>query len=487
MKIKIKTVHILIIIIGIIFISLGIFHNNAWFDEAYSIGIATHSFGEIWQIGGNDVHPILYYWVLHIIEMITSGSLIAYRIFSLIPIAILGILGFTHIRKDFDEKTGLIFSILAYFMPVCAIYAGEIRMYSWAILLVTILAIYANRLTKTDSIKNWIIFGLTSLLCIYTHYYGLMAAGLINVFLLIYLIRNKRKNGIIAIVAFGLLQLALYIPWLIYFIKQLSQVSHGFWIGFIFPDTVMELISAQFIGNLNEYVCFAAALVIYVYLFYSLIRYRKDNKPAILSIGTYLAVVLAAIIMTLVLGTSIIYYRYLFVITGLFIFGLSYVIAHSKNKYLNAAVLAIIVICGIWSNVLNISNNYSSENGKELEYIKENLEADDVFVYSDIGAGSVMAINFTENKQYFYNEANWGVEEAYKAFGPQMETKITKDFLNDCDSRIWVVDAPNGSLYTELFDNENYDFVSEVKIDTAYHDYQYKITCVKCVKGDGAN
>lgn len=186
---KLKKAHIGLIIVGIIFISLGIFHNNAWFDESYSIGIATHSFSEIWQIGGNDVHPILYYWVLHLIQMLTSGSLIAYRIFSFIPIAILGILGYTHIRKDFDPKTGILFTLFAYFMPACAIYAGEIRMYSWAILLVTILAIYANRLTKKDTIKNWIIFGITSVLCIYIHYYGLMAAGLINVFLLIYLIK----------------------------------------------------------------------------------------------------------------------------------------------------------------------------------------------------------------------------------------------------------------------------------------------------------
>ena len=487
MENKLKKVHIGLIIVGIIFISLGIFHNNAWFDESYSIGIATHSFSEIWQIGGNDVHPILYYWVLHLIQMLTSGSLIAYRIFSFIPIAILGILGYTHIRKDFGPKTGILFTLFAYFMPACAIYAGEIRMYSWAILLVTILAIYANRLTKKDTIKNWIIFGITSVLCIYIHYYGLMAAGLINVFLLIYLIKNKRKNGIIAIVSFGILQLALYVPWLLYFIKQLSQVSGGFWIGFIFPDTIIELSSAQFIGNLHCYICFVAALFINICLFYTIIKDRKDNKPAILSLGTYLAVMLAAIIMTLILGTFIIYYRYLFVVTGLYIFALSHAIAHSKNKYMLVAVCAVIVICGIWSNCINIYNNYNTSNGKELEYIAENLEENDVFVYSDIGAGSVMAINFTENKQYFYNEANWGVEEAYKAFGPQMETRITKDFLNECNSRIWVVDAPNGSLYSDLFDNENYNLISEKEINTAYHEYGYKITLVECVKGDVDN
>ena len=127
---------------------------------------------------------------------------------------------------------------------------------------------------------------------------------------------------------------------------------------------------------------------------------------------------------------------------------------------------------------MNLYNNYNSSNGEEIEYIAENLEENDVFVYSDIGAGSVMAINFTENKQYFYNPDNWGVEEAYKAFAPQMETHITKDFLNDCDSRIWVVDIPEGDLYSELFDNEKYNVIIEKEISTTYHDYQYKIKLV---------
>ena len=162
-KVTMKQWHIIMIIIGIIFVSLGALHKNIWFDEAYSVGLARHSFGEIWSIGGNDVHPILYYWMLRIIYLLTGGSIIAYRIFSVIPIAIMIILGYTHIRKEYGEKTGFVFSILSAFLPEMAVYAVEIRMYSWAILTVTLFAIYVYRLVKQDSTKNWIIFGLTSL------------------------------------------------------------------------------------------------------------------------------------------------------------------------------------------------------------------------------------------------------------------------------------------------------------------------------------
>ena len=121
---KTKYLHIAIIILGIIFITIPVFHNNLWFDESYSVGMAAHNFGDIWNIGGNDVHPVLYYWILSIIGSITGGSIIAYRIFSLICIALLSILGYTHIRKDFGEKTGLLFSFFSLFLPEICLFAN---------------------------------------------------------------------------------------------------------------------------------------------------------------------------------------------------------------------------------------------------------------------------------------------------------------------------------------------------------------------------
>lgn len=163
MKIKTKKLHIVLIILGIIFVNMGIFHSNLWFDETYSVGMASKTFTEIWNIGGHDVHPVLYYWILHIIYLLTNGSILAYRIFSGIGISILGILGYTHIRKDFGEKAGLLFSFLIYFSPITAFFANQIRMYTWALLLVTILAIYAWRLAHEEKTHYYIIFFLSSL------------------------------------------------------------------------------------------------------------------------------------------------------------------------------------------------------------------------------------------------------------------------------------------------------------------------------------
>lgn len=484
-----KKLHILIMILGTIFIFLSVFHSNIWFDEAYSVGIANQTFSDIWSVGGHDVHPVLYYWMLRIVNILTNGSILAYRLFSALPIALLGLLGFTHIKKDFGEKTGILFSFFSYFLPMMAVYANQIRMYSWAIYIVTILAIYAYRIyLGQNTKKNWIIFGISSLASIYIHYYGLMAAGLINVFLLIYFIKNKKWNELKWLICFGIIQVIAYIPWLMCLLSQISHVSKGFWIGFTFPDTIFELIGCQMNGTRNSTgilaIGFVVNLLLFIYLgiVWNKNKEKNDFKAAKLAILVYVSVFVAALLLRFVVKTHILYYRYLFVITGLYIFAVSDILAKSNNKYMIAIICAVVLALGTANNIVQIQDNYAKGNRDQIKYVKANIQKDDVLVYSNIGNGSIFASNFTENKQYFYNGADWGVEEAYKAWAPQMETDITTDFLENCTGRVWIIDSQDNGFYNELFNNENFKFISTKYFEQKYQNYIYNITLVERVK-----
>lgn len=423
----------------------------------------------------------MYYWLLKIVSII-SEEIVALRLFSVIPIAILGILGYTHIRKEFGEKTGLIFTILTYFLPTMAVYASEIRMYSWAILSVSIIAIYALRIIKEDKIKNWIIFFFASIFSIYIHYYGLMAAGLINLFLLIYLIKQKRKKSVIKILVFGLIQLIAYIPWIMYLMLQLKQVSGGFWIGFTFPDTLIELISFQFFGTLNKNLAFGLSVVVYAYLIYIFVKEKKKNtdlKPFILSVSIYLSVILAAVVMTAILRTSIVYYRYLFVITGLYIFGISFLLSKENNNKILICAGIILLLTSLISEYKLIENNYGKNNLKQVEYLKDNIQKDDIILFLTDGSGFVTSVYFRENKSYFYDIEKWNVAEAYKAFGPQMETVDSLEFLKDYKGRIWLVEANDTKLYNIVQEEYDVDFISSERIDTEYNNYIYTMTLIE--------
>ena len=123
--------------------------------------------------------------------------------------------------------------------------------------------------------------------------------------------------------------------------------------------------------------------------------------------------------------------------------------------------------------------NYSEKNGKSIEYLKNNIKQNDVIVYTDIGTGSIIAVNFKENKQYYYNEQDWGVQEAYKAFGPQMDTYITSDFIKELSGRIWIVDGVYDECYQKYFNNEQYKFINQQSFSDKYHEYNYTITLVE--------
>lgn len=490
-KDKILILNIIIIILGTIFISLGAFHTNIWFDESYSVAISNHSFSEIWNIGGNDVHPVFYYMMLKIVSLIFGNNILVFRLFSIVPIVILSILGITHIRKDYGERTGIIFSFLTLFLPIIAAYSSEIRMYTWVMLFVTITAIYANRIYKNElSIKNWGIFALFSLLSAYTHYYGLMFAGIINVILFIYLLKNRKgKNKDLKIfIIQAVVECLLYVPWLYYFIKQLTSVGGGYWIKLEFPDILYNVLGIQYMGSLSNIFGFCFAICLYIYLGFVIYRCKKERisiKNARNSLILYVLIVFIAFLISL--KSPILYPRYLMTITGLLIFFIADIMAKEKSKYITIEICIIIFVTSLISNINIINNNYDNTNMKQIEYLEENIKDDDIIVYSDIGNGSVFAVYFKDNKQYFYNGDHWNVEEAYKAYGPQMETVEDLDFLKDYKGRIWIIDSTDSSFYNDKFKTDDYKVIDSKVIktkypssfDTNYSGYEYNLILIE--------
>ena len=474
-------IHLLVIVFGSIFIFFSIFHENLWFDEAYSVGMANQTFTDIWKIGSDDVHPILYYWMLRVIKILTNGSIIGYRIFSAIPIILLGILGVTHIKKDFGGKTGIIFSFLSFFTPIIIVFSNQIRMYSWAAYVLTILLIYSYRIYKgQDNFINWIIFGLTSLFSIYIHYYGLISVGIINIFLMTYLIINKKYKEFKKQIILGIILIVLFLPWVIKLVLQIKHVSRGFWIGYKFPETLLEVVGFQMSGIMNLWIGFVVNIILFIAL--GIIYLKKKEtinfKPVKILMKMYLSIIGSTIIISIMCRTSILHYRYLFVVIGIYIFIISYIVSKINKRYI-LVFCFLILILGTINNFIQIQENYSVENGMQIKYLKENINEDDVIVYTDNQIGAIIATHFKDNKQYFYNPEDWGVSKAYRVWYTQMETYINKEFLNRCTNRVWIIDSIDYKCYDLLFKNKKFKFVSSECFKTKYYDYIYNIILVQ--------
>lgn len=505
-NIDIKKIHIAVIIIGIIFLCVPVFHTSLWFDEAYSVGMSNRNFIDIWDIGKNDVHPVFYYWCLHILNLIFGNNILIYRLFSAMCISILGILGFTHVRKDFGEKTGLLFSFFVYFLPVNSVYSGEIRMYTLAALLVSVTAIYAYRIYKENTkcnIKNWIIFAIFSLASAYTHYYALMSIGLINLFLLItyikeYIKDKKLTKNMKAFLISAVSQVLLYIPWVLALLKQIGQVSNNFWIGIHFPGSFIEFFTFPFTGNLEEthYVSIPIALaysaMIVAYVIYLYVKGNKSNKekiknnneevkPAKLAIQVFLGIALAACIMSLIIWRPIIYARYMYCAIGLFIFFIAFLLAKRGNKYVNTAICIISVIIAGYININLAIQNYDSSNNGPIDFMEEDMSKDDLILFGNEGSGFVIAVHYPNNKVYFYDYNNWYVDAAYQAFGNDFATVHDNlDILNNYKGRIWIVNATGNRLLENLQDmyGNDIEVIKQGQFSVEYKKYQYSITLV---------
>ena len=506
-KINIKITFFILILLGSIFVILPCFHPYMWFDESYSIAIIQHPFKEIWTIGSNDVHPVFYYFLASIIMKLTK-NIVCVRLISCIPAIIMSILGYTHIRKMFGNKVGLLFSFLALFFPTIIVYSGELRMYTWAMLFVTIMSIYAYKLyngnnekkeiqtkkikmfsnTKNYQIGDWIIFSIFSLLSAYTHYYALVIATIVNVMLLILFIKRKNKTNVKLELISALLQVILYLPWISALMKQAGVVSSGFWIGKV---SIIDVIKFVFTGSLGETtyipnkIAILFSFVMIIFLIYLLCKNwkKESSKPAKLVLYIWITLLVSIGFISLIMWQSIFYERYLFTLIGLLIFQIAFLTSKENKKVIAIFCLCILIISTA-TNINLININYDQSNKEPVEYLDANVQPTDyVIVWNKGGAGSafstiawILSKCYCQyNNIYYYNILNWNTEQAYKAYG---KTIYNLDDISNLYGRIWIVCSDG--LENEFISKYNDSKIIEQKsFKTKYYDYEYQFTLIE--------
>lgn len=362
-------------------------------------------------------------------------------------------------------------------------------MYSWGCLIVTLMAIYGYRFcknvfSKEEKNKDLILFGVFSICSCYVHYYALVSAGLINLIMLIYLIKN-RKNNPKALTKFLILagvQIVLYIPWLIYFLRQIKGVGGGFWIEVTLINTTLEVLSLQYrmaeSTSIEKIFAIIFSFLIYIYIVFKMYKSKEKSKPAIISLCIYFGIIIIMAIVSIFM--PILYSRYLVIVTGLYIFAVSFMISKENNKIIISMILGIVLIIGMIGNVNSMKINYDSSNMESYNYLKQELKQGDIIVYSDIvESGGSIATYFPEYKQYFINYEKWGVEEAYKAYGPGMEIVDDLGFLENYKGRIWIIYSGSTRVYDDI-SKQNIEILKETKtINTKYHSRRYNIMLVE--------
>ena len=174
----------------ILFNLVAAFHGNIWFDESYSMALASHALPEIIAIGATDVHPVLYYVMLRIIYLVFGPSVLAMRLFSVCGMVACVLLGWGVVRKDYGNVAAALFVALVSISPWAAAEAVDIRMYSWAAFFTGLSFLYSMRIVRVllplevrpDAAEAavprhwWVVAFAAALAAAYTHYFAAIAS-----------------------------------------------------------------------------------------------------------------------------------------------------------------------------------------------------------------------------------------------------------------------------------------------------------------------
>jgi mannosyltransferase len=249
-----------------------------WYDEAFAVLYASLDparmiYGTVTPVegaGAADVHPLLYYFLLHGWMGLAGRSPLAARFLSVILGMVTAALLWRLATWCFDRQIGLAVGLLAAVNPFHVAYSQEARMYAllglatatatWG-LLRALEEKAGSRKQETGGRKQedccqffvirwkwWTLYVVGATLTLYAHNLGAFVVLALN---LLVVIRRQWRRYLPAVALADLTILALFGPWLVGVLPgQLGFVGRGYWLT---PPGAEEIVRAAMLPVFTFY------------------------------------------------------------------------------------------------------------------------------------------------------------------------------------------------------------------------------------------
>jgi 4-amino-4-deoxy-L-arabinose transferase-like glycosyltransferase len=160
-----------------------------WWDEGWSVYFATTSMGDMLRLTAVDIHPPLYYLLLHLWVGILGSGPIALRLLSVCigtaTVPLLYAVG----KQLFGKRTGLLAASLLAISPFHIYYSQEVRMYGLVTLLGLAAFYFALRWEAGNQgigkLGNWLGYVVAATAALYTEYLAAFLLLALNLAVLI--------------------------------------------------------------------------------------------------------------------------------------------------------------------------------------------------------------------------------------------------------------------------------------------------------------
>ena len=373
MKSTSKYLLIIILIIAALLRFHGLAKENVWLDEAFSIYHSKFSINHIITLDDN--HPPLYGLILFISLKIFGASEFSARL----PSVIFGILSvlliYLYGKYAFTKQVGVIASLLLALSSYHISYSQEARMYSLLGFLSLASLYFYVRFRDSNSLSNSTLYLVSSILLIYTHYFGTLVVIVQNIHYFLLTSNKKMKKWIF-------LQVVLifsYIPWIFRFISRIQAIYNGFWIkkSYLFLVFMYPFIYS---GGITLGIIYFSLFLYSTRYYLKNIKKIKNNERSqieLLLLFIFIPIIIA-IIYSITIKPILSHQYVIYSSLGMFI-----VIAYGINKirwpYKLIIMSTVIVISLLYISIQN-QNQLKYKWKDTADYVKSMVKPNDVIV-----------------------------------------------------------------------------------------------------------
>lgn len=263
--------------------------------------LVPRSVGAIIDGTARDVHPPLYYLLLHFWTLVFGTSIWSVRGFSAVVGILLIPLVYLILKRLFSTKIALYGAFFTAIAPFLIRFSQEVRMYGLVALFATLATYALIRALENQRWRWWIIYTLAVTAAVYTQYYGLLivAAHVIYVFTLAVMRRGEgRWRALLSYWRFAaslFTAALLFLPWIPILFAQLNRVTGHYWIqqGWITIHTVpSSLYEFSYYDHLDfllkGYWHEFPALLLLILTVFTYFRYRKQWREVTLLVASFI-------------------------------------------------------------------------------------------------------------------------------------------------------------------------------------------------------
>ncbi len=216
----------MILLLGLALRLWGLADHNIWWDEGLAAWAARLSPARIVEWTARDVHPPLYFLLVHCWWLLLGDGEWALRF----PSALIGVLGIA-LAAGFGQAVGgrrasilaALFVALSRFMVT---WSQEMRMYIWAAALATAALWAAFQLWRRGGWRPWLAYVAATGAGLWTLYLSVSIPIIANLaFPLVWWRRGRPRSLLLRWATAQVAVLALFVPWLLYSLPRMATWS----------------------------------------------------------------------------------------------------------------------------------------------------------------------------------------------------------------------------------------------------------------------